>query len=145
MLLQTVVLPHISLWGITLCVIPTCVACVAVKEGAEKGALFAMLTGLFFCFSGADLGPLYLVVLTFSAALCGALCDRYYTSSFMPALLLSLLSLAICEGAAFLFRLYLGMVSAPLWQTVLLPEILFSALAFPLFYLGAWAISKIGR
>lgn len=144
-LLQTIVLPHISLGGISLCVVPTCIACIAIQEGAEGGALFALFAGAFFCLSGIDLGPLYLVTLTLSAALCGALCDRYYTRTIMPSLLLSLLSLTICEGAAFLFRLYLGLVGASLWQTVLLPEVLFSILAFPLFYLGAWAIAKIGR
>ena len=49
------------------------------------------------------------------------------------------------KGAAFLFRVYIGSVAAALWQTVLLPEILFSVLAYPLFYLGAWAVSRIGR
>ena len=85
------------------------------------------------------------MTLTLSAVLAGALCDRYYTRSFVPALLLSLLGLTICEGLAFLFRIYIGVVAPALWQTVLLPKILLSVLDFPLFYLGAWAVSRIGR
>ena len=145
MLLQTIVFPQIKLTGITLCVVPTCVACVAVREGAERGTLYAILTGVLFCLSGVSEGPLYIVLLALTAALAGAICDNFYTRSFVPALVLSLMGLAICEGLVFLFRVNTAGTDAALWHTVLLPEILLSALAFPPFYLGAWAISRIGR
>ena len=145
MLLQTIVLPKMTIGGIALCVVPTCVVCVAVQEGAERAALFTLLASAVYCLSGADCGPIYIVTLTLTAALAGSVCDHFYTRTFVPALILSLLGLKICEGAAFLFRVYIGSVAAALWQTVLLPEILFSVLAYPLFYLGAWAVSRIGR
>ena len=145
MLLQGIILPRMTISGIALCAVPVCVVCIAVQEGVEHSALFALLAGTVFCLSGVDCGPLYIVTLTLSAVLAGALCDRYYTRSFVPALLLSLLGLTICEGLAFLFRIYIGVVAPALWQTVLLPEILLSVLDFPLFYLGAWAVSRIGR
>ena len=144
-LVQTIVLPRIPIGGIALCVIPTCVACVAVQEGAERSVLFALLASTVYCLSGADCGPIYIVTLTLTAALSGAVCDHFYTRTFVPALVLSLMGLPICEGTAFLFRVYIGTVAGALWQTVLLPEILFSVLAYPLFYLGAWAVSRIGR
>ena len=145
MLLQQIVLPKIPIGGITLCVVPICAACVGVQEGAEHTALYGLLCGAAFCLSGVSCGPIYLIGICLSAVLAGALCDQYYTRSFASALLLSVLGLVICEGSAFLFRLYIGTVAARFWQTVLIPEILLSLFAFPLFYLGAWAISKIGR
>jgi len=145
MLLQSVVLPQMPIGGIALCVVPVCVACVAVREGAERSTLYAILTGVFFCLSGVAEGPIYIVMLSLTAALAGAICDNFYTRSFMPGLVLSLMGLTLCEGSVFLFRVYFGNVSGMFWHTVLLPEILLSTLAFPLFYLSAWGISRIGR
>ena len=96
MLLQGIILPRMTISGIALCAVPVCVVCIAVQEGVEHSALFALLAGTVFCLSGVDCGPLYIVTLTLSAVLAGALCDRYYTRSFVPALLLSLLGLTIC-------------------------------------------------
>jgi len=145
MLLQTIVFPQIRLAGITLCAVPTCAVCVAVREGAERGTLFALLAGVVFCLSGVSEGPLYIVLLSLTAALAGTICDNFYTRSFVPALVLSLMGLTICEGLVFLFRVNTAGTDAALWHTVLLPEILLSTLAFPLFYLSAWGISRIGR
>ena len=58
---------------------------------------------------------------------------------------LSLMALLFCETAVFLFRVNTTGTDAALWHTVLLPMIMVSLLAFPLFYLGAWAISRIAR
>lgn len=144
-LVQTVVLPRIPLGGIALSVVPTCIACVAVCEGAENATLYALLCGVFYCLAGTNLGPLYIVLFPACAAFSGAICDNYYSRSFLPALILSLLTLCVCGLVAFFFRVYLGSVSGAFWATVLVPEVLYSVLAVPPVYLGAWAISKIGR
>ena len=125
--------------------VPTCVACVAVQEGADKAGLYALICGTFFCLSGIDCGPIYIVTLTVTAAIAGTVCDHFYTRSFVPALVLSFLGLILCESGAFLFRVYIGVIDPSFWQTILLPELFLSLIAFPLFYLGAWAISRIGR
>lgn len=145
LLLQTIVLPQMRLTGITLSVIPICIACVAVREGAERGTFFAIIASLIFCLSGASDGPLYIVLLSLTAALAGAICDNFYTRSFVPALVLSFMGLVLCETVVFLFRVNTTGTDIALWQTVLLPQIMVSLLAFPLFYLGAWAISRIAR
>lgn len=145
LLLQSIVLPQLAIGGITLCAVPICLTCVAVKEGSDHSTLYGLLTGTFFCLAGADCGPLYLVLFVLSCAICGAVCDQFYTRSILPALLLSLFSLMLCEGLVFLFRAYTGIVSLSLWLTVLIPEILLSLLLFPLFYLAVWAIAKLGR
>lgn len=145
MLLQTIVLPQMRFFEFSLSFIPVCLVCIAVREGAERGTFFAILAGLVFCLSGISDGPLYLVLFSVSAALAGAVCDNFYTRSFVPALVLSLMALLFCETAVFLFRVNTTGTDAALWHTVLLPMIMVSLLAFPLFYLGAWAISRIAR
>lgn len=145
MLVQTIVLPQIKVTGITLCVVPICLVCISVQEGAERGTLFALIASIIFCLSGISEGPIYIALLSLIAALSGAICDNYYTRSFIPALVLSMMGLTICEGLVFLFRVSTTGTDGTLWHTVLLPVILLSLLAFPLIYLGAWAISRIGR
>ena len=145
MLLQTIVLPQMRFFEFTLSLIPVCLVCISVREGAEKGTFFAILAGLVFCLSGISDGPLYLALFSVSAALAGAVCDNFYTRSFVPALVLSLMALILCETVVFLFRVNTTGTDPALWHTVLLPMIMVSLLAFPLFYLGAWAISRIAR
>ena len=67
MLLQEIILPRMTISGIALCAVPVCVVCIAVQEGVEHSALFALLAGTVFCLSGVDCGPLYIVTLTLSA------------------------------------------------------------------------------
>ena len=145
MLLQSIVLPRLSIAGITLCILPICLSCISSREGADHGTLFGLIAGTFFCLSGADCGPLYLFVFTLSCAMCGAICDQFYTRTIAPTLLLSLLSLTLCEGLVFLFRAYTGAASISLWFSVLIPEILLSAILFPVFYPTVLLISKLGR
>lgn len=145
MMLQSIVLPRLTIAGITLCALPVCFACIAVKEEADHSALFGLLTGIVFCLSGADCGPLYLLMFTASCAVCSVICEQFYTRTIAPAFILSLLSLVCCEGAVFLFRTYIGTVSISLWFSVLLPEILLSSLLFSIFYPAVWGISKLGR
>ena len=116
-----------------------------LEMGLDFDFTVGVSAGIAYGVSGVDCGPIHIITLTLSAVLAGALCDRYYTRSFVPALFLSLLGLAVCEGIVFLFRVYIGVIDPALWRTVLLPEILLSVLGFPPVYLGAWVISKIGR
>lgn len=145
MLLQGSVLSRMPVGKIFLSSVPVCVACVALEEGTESGALFTLICSVFFALSGVSTGPLYIFTLTLSAVICGGLSDRCCTKSMVSALLLSLISLTLCQTLAFLFRVYVGTVSGSYWHTVLIPEILLSLLTVPLFRLCCWAIGKIGR
>ena len=47
MLLQTVVFGNRRLFGAQLDLVPIVIACVCLREGAERGGTFALLTSLF--------------------------------------------------------------------------------------------------
>lgn len=144
-LLQSSVLPRMPIGGICLSCVPVCIACIALEEGAETGAVFALIAGCFFALSGVSVGPLYILTLTLSAVISGGMSDRYCTKNIVSALLLGLISLTVCLVPAFFFRLYVGSVAGRYAVTVLIPEILLSVLTVPIFWLGSWAIGKIGR
>lgn len=145
MLLQSSVLPRMPIANVCLSAVPVCIACIAVQEGAEAGGIFAIVAGVFFALSGVSLGPIYVFTLTLSAVLSGGICEHHFTRGFLSSVIMSLMSLAICLVAAFLYRVYLGTAAFRLWKTILLPEILYSVILSPIFYFGAWIVSKMGR
>jgi len=144
-LIDSTVLPRIPIGGITLCSVPVCMACVAVREGAQRSCIFALFAGIFYALSGVNLGAMYILMLTVSAVLCGGICDFHFNRGFISSVILGLFSLMLCRVPMFLFRLYLGTASAAQWQTVLVPEIFFSVLLVPLFHLLSWPAAKVGR
>ena len=145
MLFQSSVLPRIPIGGICLSCVPVCAACVALEEGAESSALYALICALFYGLSGVSVGPLYIVTLPFSAVICGLISEHYCTKNILSALLLGLIALVICLVPVFLFRVYAGNVSGVYWHTVLIPELLLSLLTVPLLRLCTKSIGKIGR
>jgi len=143
MLLQTVVFGRVRFWGAKVSLIPVAVACVAMLNGAENGGAFGLAAGAVWCLSGGDGGGVTLMLLTGCALFCGWLCDRYLTRRLLSALMMSLLSLLVVQGALFAFKYYLGTVSVSALR--LLPaQLLVSMLACPLFYWAAWGIRKAG-
>lgn len=145
MLFDSTVLPRVPIGGITLCAVPSCMACVAVREGAQRTCIFALFAGMFYAFSGMHMGALYILTLTVTAVLCGGICDFQFNRGLISSIILSLLALLICRVPMFLFRLYLGTASFAQWQTVLVPEIFFSVLLAPLFHMLTWPAAKVGR
>ena len=140
---QTVVFGKPQFFGVKLSLIPVCVACVTMFCGAEDGAIYALACGTFWCFAGADGGALHIVLLTLCGAAAGYICDRLLIRRFLSSVLMSLMTLAVCQGLVFLFHCYLGQAS--LRAAGALPvQIGLSALSCPLFYLAARAIRKEG-
>ena len=56
LLLQTVVLTQLPVFGVKLSPLPILIVCVCIREGPEKGGVYAILATLFWCLSGADFG-----------------------------------------------------------------------------------------
>lgn len=141
--IQTVIFGRAQFFGVKLALIPVCVACVAMHCGAESGALYGLVCGTVWCFTGAAGGALHIVLLTICGALCGYLCDRYLVRQFFSALLMSLAALALCQSVLFLFQCYLGTIYLGAIHTLPV-QIGLSLLCCPPVYLGAWAIRKVG-
>ncbi len=141
--IQSVVFGKPRFFGVKLCLIPVCVACVTMFLGAENGAIYALACGTFWCFAGADGGALHIVFLTVCGAVAGYWCDRYLVRRFLTGAVMSLLSLLFCQGLLFLFHCYVGTASLRMAASVPI-QIGLSMLSFPVFYFAARAIRKAG-
>ncbi len=106
--LQTVIFGKPRFLGVKLSLVPVCVACVSMYCGSERGAIFGLCCGTFWCFSGADGGAFHILLLCLCGAVCGYLCDRYFVRNLVSAMLMSLLTLGFCQGILFLLRCYMG-------------------------------------
>ena len=80
-----------------------------------------------------------------AGALAGGLCSQYFTRSLLPALLLSLMALLLCELPVWALRCYLGHAPISALLRVVLPETVYSLLYTPLLYLLSWRISLTRR
>ena len=141
--LQTVVFGRARFFDVKIALIPVCVACTAMHCGAESGAIYGLVCGTVWCFTGASGGALHIVLLTLCGAVVGYLCDRYLVRRLLSALLMSLLALTFCQTVLFLFQCYLGTIHIGTIYTLPI-QIGLSLLACPPVYLGAWAIRKVG-
>lgn len=112
-LIQTVLLGKLSVFGVHFDLLPLLVCAVAVAFGAEAGGLFALCAGLFWALSGGSDGSILLVCLTLSAVLSGYLCDAVFHRRRTTALLMALMSLLLCGFGTLLVRIFLDGVG--LW------------------------------
>ena len=144
LLLQTVVLPRTPVFGIKLAPLGVVLICVCIREGAEKGGLFALLGSLFWYMSGADYGNLTVAILPVGAILAAILCRTAFTHRLLSALLCCFLICLINDLVIFAFKLLLEKLAVEnLWR-VLLPGTCLTMLAVPPVYLLVKLISRIG-
>ncbi len=145
LLLQTVVLSQLPVWGAKLTPLPALIVCVCVREGPEKGGLYALLASLLWCLSGADYGNLSLAVIPVGAMLSAVLCRAVLTLRFLPTALCCLAVTLANAAVIFVFKLILPPTIAleNLWR-VLLPGAALSMAFVPLHYLLVKLIGRIG-
>lgn len=144
LLLETVTLGDVRLFGAQLHLIPSLLVCIAVKEGAERGGLFALLCSLFWCLSGADFGSVSIAVLTALAVFSGLACTHWLNNRLLACMLCCLLAQLCSESVLFLFHLIFRGAQPMRYVAVLLPGVAISTLAAPLLYGLTQAISRIG-
>ena len=154
LLLQTSVLSSRPVLGTKLAPLPALIVCVCVREGPEKGGLYAVLASLFWCFSGADFGNLSVAVIPIGAMLAAVLCRAVLTLRFVPTALCCLAVTLVNASVIFLFKLILPptvpLIANPptaalenYWQ-VLLPGVGLSMVFVPIHYALVKLIGRIG-
>lgn len=141
---QTVVLAKHPIFGLKLNLIPLLIVCVCIREGPESGGLYALLTSVFWCLSGADYGNLSVAILPVCAILSAVLCRAVLTVRFVPTLLCCLVTSLIHESVIFALKMLLASVLARYYVSVVLPGVGLSLLALPLLYVLTKAISRTG-
>ena len=143
MLLQTAVFGRTRFFGVKLSLVPVVLVCISVFVGHEAGGLFCLIAAFVWYLSGADDGSIGILTLTVCGIGAGFACTQF-SRRFLPTMGLCLLALLIHEGAVFFLRYYLGTAEAGLGVWVLKMAVL-SLPVWPVFYLSAKAIGKVGE
>lgn len=144
MLVQTVVLGNRTIFGTHPDLVPIVITCVCLREGPERGGLFALLTSLFWCLSGVDQGSVCIVTLTVLPVLGSILCRAVLANRFLPCLLIAFVTLLCEQSLIFLLKYFFSNLSGALFVQQLLPCVFVSMLAHPVCYWLVKCIAKIG-
>lgn len=144
MMLQTVVFGNHTVFGVQPNLVPVVITCVCLREGAERGGLFALLTSLLWCLSGADEGSVSVAVLTVVPVLGSVLCSAVLANRFLPCLAVTIVTLFVEQSVIFLLKYFFDNMAGIRFLTDLIPCVLVSALAQPLVYLLVKRIEKVG-
>lgn len=144
MMLQTVVFGNRTIFGIHPDLVPLAITCVCLREGPERGGLFALLTSLVWCLSGVDLGSVRILILTVVPVLGSLLCRSVLENRFLPCLFFSLLTLFCEQAAMFLLKHFFGTLPAECFLKDVLPCVLISMVLYPAVYPTVKAIARIG-
>ena len=144
LLLQTVVLSRLPVFGAKLAPVSLVIICVCIREGPEKGGLFALLGSLFWCMSGADYGNLAVAILPVGSILAAVLCRSAFRQRLLSALLFCFGICLLYDLTVFAFKLLLEKLAPEnLWR-VLLPGTCLTMLFVPLIYFPVKLIHRIG-
>ena len=144
LLLQGVVLSRTPVFGAKLAPVCIVLICVCIREGAEKGGLFALLGSLFWYMSGADYGNLAVAIIPVGAILAAILCRTAFTQRFLSTLLCCFVICLINDLTVYAFKILLEKLAPEnLWR-ILLPGTCLTMLAFPFIYFPVKLISRIG-
>ena len=121
------------------------IVCVCVREGPEKGGLYAILSTLFWCLSGSDFGNISVAIIPIGAMLSAILCRAVLTLRLLPTALCCLAVMLVNDSAVFIFKLILPpTVALDNYWRVLLPGVGLSMAFVPLHYALVKLIGRIG-
>ena len=141
--LQDVVFSRVRILGGCPDLVPGYLLLVCLLQGPGSGGLFALCAGVLRCLSGAVLGPVSLVILTFSGILLSIFRRACLRRQFWAELLCCWLGLAIHQGLLFGLGLFLGSTAPERWVACL-GGTLGACLAAALLYLPVKAMGSIG-
>ena len=145
LLLQTVVLSRTTALRIKPTPLPVLIVCICVREGPERGGVYAILAALLWCFSGADYGSLSVALLPVGAILSAVLCRAVLTLRFLPTALCAFAVTLLNASVIFVFKLILPpTVALDNYWRLLLPGVAISMLFLPIQYPLVKCISRIG-
>lgn len=142
-ILQSTVFNRFSLLGISPMLVTCAVVCAAVYENSGDGAVFGLAAGLLLAFTNTDKAPFYVVTLTVTGAAVGGLCSRYFTRSYLSSVLLCAGGALVCEGVIWLTGASAGTLPGSALITVVLPQVVLSAIFAGLFHIPDRFIARI--
>lgn len=142
MMLQTVILGNHTILGVTPDFVPVVIACVCMREGPERGGLFALLGSLFWYLSGADQGSISIAIMTIVPVLGSVFTGSLLINRYVPCLVVTFLTLFLQQVTLLGLGMFLGRMSGLLFFTHVLPCVILSLFAQPPVY---WLVKRIER
>lgn len=141
--LQDVIFSRVHIFGGCPDLVPGYLLLVCILQGPGSGGLFALCAGVFRSLAGAVLGPVSVVVLTFSGVFLSAFRRGYLQRHFWSEMLCCWVGIFLHQGLLFALGLFLGDTAPARW-TAALCGALGTGLACCLLYFLVRAIGKIG-
>ena len=142
-LIESVVLGGHTFFGGRISLLPVAAVCTALLTGAEPGGLFCLICGILYAFTGADMGVITLVAITFTGVLAGGACQVFFRRHLVPAVLFSALGLLLSDGLIYVLKVFFS-VSAGVQPLQVLAGMGLSLLSVLVFFPLCYAISRIG-
>ncbi len=143
-LLQTTVFGNRTLFGLRPDFVSVVIACVCLREGAERGGLFALLAAFAWYLTGAHQGSVCIAVLTLVPVLGCVAAEVWFNRRFLPCLAVTVLTVFARQSVMFLLEYFFDGLPGTLFAARVLPCVLASAAVQPLVYLLVRAVSRIG-
>lgn len=142
-LLQDVILSRIRFFGASTDLVPCGIFLICLLEGTETGSIFALISSLFYLFSGTAPGGFAMVLITALAVCFCVFRQAYLQQGFGAAMLCTGAALLIYELAVFAIGLFLELTTLSRITGFLLTAGM-SFLSAPLLYPLFIAIESIG-
>lgn len=144
LLVQTTLLGNTTRPGLRPDLIAVVISCVCLREGPERGGLFALLASFFWYLTGADLASVSIAVMTLVPVLGCIAADSWFNRRFLPCLAVTVLTVLTHRSVIFLLKYFFEELPAALFAARVLPCVPASAAVQPLVYLLVRAVSRIG-
>lgn len=142
--LQTVILSRLPVFGAKVNLVPYFIGCVCIIEGADSGSVFALITSLVWAMSSGDLGYVSILVLTCGGMGLGLLMQKLFRRQLLTCIALCF-ALSLChESAIFLLRLFLDAAAGSQFFRILIPGVLLGIPSCPVFYYLFRVIHRVG-
>lgn len=144
MMVQTVCLGNVRIFGTSLSLMPIVCCCICLKESPDNGGVFVLVASLIWCLSGADFGSMAVLLWTMLSVLSAIVCRSLLNNRFLPCGLCCLITLLCYESVCFLAKYLFDNAHSIHYLTKVLPCVGLSMLFYPILYLAAKGISQIG-
>ena len=141
---QGVILSRHPLFGVKVNLVPYFVGCVCIIEGADSGAVFALIVSLVWALSGGDLGFVSILVLTLGGMGLGILTENLLREQLLTCVVCCFVLCLVHDSAVFALRLFLRTVTARQYFRILVPGVLLGIPSCPVFYYLFRLIRRVG-
>lgn len=140
---QDVILCRMDIFGATTELVPCGIFLICLLEGKDTGALFALISGCLYVFSGTAAGNYCIVFITVIGTFFSALRQSFLQKGFSAALLCTFAANLVYQMAVFSLGLFFGQ-TFPARAIVFFLTAVLSSLLIPVLYPILCTIGKTG-